>query len=87
MRLLTFSRRTRLCLSCLISPVLSSTLFVATNNMTRRPLIILNKTLDKYKSIYNAIIENTDKVSYNNIYLHYNDVPENVRILVDAHMK
>lgn len=67
--------------------VLSSTLFVAKKNMLNRPIIILNKSNDKYKSIYSAIIEKTDKISYNSIYLQYKDIPNNVKMLIDAHMK
>ena len=67
--------------------VLSSTLFVAKNNMQNRPIIILNKSIDKLKSIYSSIIEKTDNVTYNSIYLQYKDIPNNVKILIDAHMK
>ena len=67
--------------------VLSSTLFVAKNNMENRPIIILNKSIDKFKSIYYSIIQKTDNITYNSIYLQYKDIPNNVKILIDAHMK
>ena len=67
--------------------VLSSTLFVAKKNMLNRPIIILNKSYDKFKAVYYSIIEKTDKITYNSIYLQYKDIPNNVKLLIDAHMK
>jgi hypothetical protein len=67
--------------------VLSSTLFVAKKNMLNRPILILNKTYDKYKSVYYSIIEKTDSITYNSIYLQYKDIPNNVKVLIHAHMK
>jgi hypothetical protein len=67
--------------------ILSSTLFKAPNNMNMRPLLILNKTTDNIKSSYNVIIEQTDNITPNSIYMQYKDVPLNIKYLVEEHLK
>lgn len=67
--------------------VLSSTFYKAHNNMEMRPLLIFNKTNDQTKSIYNLIIENTDKITPNSIYIQYKDVPMNIKYLIEEHCK
>jgi len=67
--------------------ILSSTFFKAPNIMEDRPLIILNKTDDTIKSIYNIIIETTDKITSNSIFMQYKDTPLNIKYLVEAHLK
>jgi len=67
--------------------ILSSTLFNAPNNMNMRPLLILNKTTDNIKSSYNVIIEQTDNITPNSIYMQYKDVPLNIKYLVEEHLK
>jgi hypothetical protein len=62
--------------------ILSSTLYPASNNMQSRPLLIFNKLNEKQYSGYYLIVDK-DK---NNIYMKYADVPNNIKILVDAHM-
>jgi len=64
--------------------VLSSTFCKANNNMETRPLLILHKSHDTTKSIYNLIVDNTDT---NSIYMQYKDVPQNIKYLIEEHMK
>jgi hypothetical protein len=68
---------------------ISSSLYVAPNNMKKRPLLIFNKLLDKTKSIYNIVLEKNEKDNKysNSIYMQYENVPENVKILVEAHLR
>lgn len=65
---------------------LSSTFYPASKNMETRPLLILNKISDKNKSIYNLIIEKTEKVSINSIILQYKDVDNNIKTLINEHL-
>lgn len=66
--------------------LLSSTFFKASNNYQERPLIIFHKSYDYEKSIYNIIIDQKKSIEINNLYLHYKDVPTNIKYLVDAHL-
>lgn len=66
--------------------VISSTLYPAKKNMDNRPFLIFNKTNDKNKSIYNLVIENSDKIGFNNLILQYKDVSSNIKVLIDAHL-
>ena len=67
--------------------VVSSTFFKANDNMEERPLIILNKLYDNSKSIYYTIIENTDNININSIYMTYKDIPLNIKYLIEAHLE
>lgn len=60
----------------------SSTLFPAKNNIEDRPLLILGKEYDKYYCSYYAITEINK-----NIYIQYKDAPNDVKMLVEGHMK
>lgn len=62
--------------------VLSSTFFPSKSNINTRPLIILSKVNDKNNYIYSLILDKK-----HNLYMKYIDVPENVKILVEAHLK
>lgn len=73
---------------------ISSSLYVAPNNMSNRPLLIFNKLLDKTKSIYNIVLEKNENTNgldiknkyTNSIYMQYKDIPDNIKILIEAHM-
>jgi hypothetical protein len=73
---------------------ISSSLYTAPNNMNNRPLLIFNKLLDKTKSIYNIVLEKNENTNgldiknkyINSIYMQYKDIPDNIKILIEAHM-
>ena len=68
--------------------VLSSTFFKAKNNMNSRPLIILSKENNTNYTNYYTIINKSSKIpTINDIYLVYNEVPENIKNLITYHMK
>jgi hypothetical protein len=64
----------------------SSTLFAAKRNMNARPLLIFHKTYEKNNITYNIIVDKNIKKSYEALYLKYDDVPHNIKILTDAHL-
>jgi len=63
--------------------LLSSTLYSAKQNMTQRPLVILNKINEKICSAYYLVVEAAQPDA---IYMKYTDVPANIKLLVDAHL-
>lgn len=67
--------------------ILSSTFFKSPDNMDERPLIILSRTNDNFKSIYSLIIENTDNINQNTIYMKYKETPLNVKYLIEKHLE
>ena len=55
--------------------------------MEERPLFIFNK-IDKDNFIkYYPIIEKTDNVNINSIYYKYNYIPDNIKNLIELHIK
>lgn len=62
--------------------VLSSTLYAAKNNMASRPILIFNKINEKQYSGYYLVVEKNTS----NVYMKYSEIPDNVKLLVEAHM-
>jgi hypothetical protein len=49
--------------------------------MESRPLIIFNKINEKQLTAYYLVVENNNP----NIYMKYMDIPDNIKILIEAH--
>lgn len=64
--------------------VLSSTFFPAKINRNIRPLIILQRNNNKTNYVYNIVM---DKNNIKDIYMKYEDVPDNIKILTEAHIE
>ena len=62
---------------------ISSTFYPAISNINIRPLIIFLKTHDKDKQIYSLILDK----NVNNLFMKYNDVPEYIKMLTNAHLE
>jgi hypothetical protein len=62
---------------------ISSTFYPAISNINIRPLIIFLKTHDKDKQIYSLILDKT----VNELFMKYNDVPEYIKMLTEAHLQ
>lgn len=68
--------------------VLSSTFIRATKNINDRPLFIFNKVEEKMKNIvYYPIVENNNDIDIKSIYMKFENIPENIKILIDLHLK
>lgn len=68
--------------------VLSSTFISATKNINDRPLLIFNKVEEKGKRIvYYPIIENNKEIDIKSLYTKFSNIPENVKVLIDLHLK
>lgn len=68
--------------------VLSSTFISATKNINDRPLLIFNKVEEKgKKNIYYPIIENNKEIDIKSLYTKFGNIPENVKVLIDLHLK
>jgi hypothetical protein len=67
--------------------ILSSTFFKSPDNIEERPIIIFSRTNDNFKSIYSLIIENTDNITQNSIYMKYKEAPLNIKYLIDKHIE
>ena len=65
----------------------SSTLYAAKKNMGSRPLLIFHKNYEKTHTTYNLVVEKNKSQDASVLYLKYDDVPYNVKILADAHLK
>ena len=61
--------------------LLSSTFYESSTNMESRPLIIFNKINEKQLTAYYLVVENNNP----NIYMKYVDIPDNIKILIEAH--
>jgi hypothetical protein len=64
----------------------SSTLFAAKRNMRARPLLIFHKTYEKNNITYNIIVDKNIETRHEALYLKYDDVPANIKVLTDAHL-
>jgi hypothetical protein len=64
----------------------SSTLFAAKRNLATRPLLIFHKTYEKHNIVYNIIVDKNIQNSMEAVYLKYDDVPANIKVLTDAHL-
>lgn len=64
----------------------SSTLFPAKQNMNERPLLIFHKNYEKNNIVYNIIVDKNIPNVVNALYLKYEDVPANIKILTNAHL-
>ena len=52
------------------------------------PLLIFNKVEEKGKRIvYYPIIENNKEVDIKSLYTKFSNIPENVKVLIDLHLK
>ena len=68
--------------------VLSSTFIRATKNINDRPLFIFNKVEEKMKNIvYYPIVENNNDIDIKSLYMKFENIPENIKILIDLHLK
>jgi hypothetical protein len=68
--------------------LLSSTFIKSTKNMDNRPLFMFNKVIDSEYIKYYPIIENTEKLDINSIYIPmFKDAPDNIIKLVNKHIK
>lgn len=68
--------------------VLSSTFIRATKNINDRPLLIFNKVEEKGKRlVYYPIIENNKDIDIKSIYTKFENIPENIKVLIDLHLK
>jgi hypothetical protein len=69
--------------------IISTTLYKAPNNHDNRPFFILYKDFDVNTSenVYYLVVNNSLEISYKNIYLKLNEIPAEIKILVDEHLK
>lgn len=63
--------------------IISSTLYPAENNLRGRPLVILNKVNEKSFTAYYLVLDSNMR----QIYMKYNELPNNIKMLTDAQMK
>jgi len=68
---------------------ISSNFFQARTKMEQRPLLIFYVDTDKEKTLFHLVVDNNKKglQFFDQIYMTYKDVPENIKILVKEHMK
>ena len=68
--------------------ILSSSFISATKNINDRPLLIFNKIQEKgEKIIYYPIIENNKEIDIKSLYTKFSNIPDNVKVLIDLHLK
>ena len=68
--------------------VLSSTFIKATKNINDRPLFIFNKVEEKgEKIVYYPIVENNKDIDIKSLYIKFENIPENIKVLIDLHLK
>ena len=69
--------------------LISSTFISANKNMDERPLFIFNKIDEKdnnYSSYY-PVVENTENIDLNSIFIKYKYVSDNIKKLIEMHKK
>ena len=69
--------------------IISTTLYKAPNNHDNRPFFIFYKDLDvnTNENVYYLIVDSSLEISHKNIYLKLNEIPIEIKILVDEHLK
>ena len=68
--------------------IVSSTFMKAHNNYTNRPLLIFFKLTDENEiTNYNLIFNKSMPVSTKSFYLKFDDIPNEIKILIDEHLR
>jgi len=69
--------------------VLSTTFYKAINNYENRPLIIFYKDINSLTSetIYELVVDKNIKIGYKSIYLKFSEIPQEIIILINEHLK
>jgi len=69
--------------------IISTTFYKAPNNHYNRPFLIFYKDINvnNNETVYYLIVDNTKEIIYNNIYLKLDEIPDEIKILVEEHLK
>jgi hypothetical protein len=63
--------------------ILSSTMYPAANNMGARPLLIFNKINERSFNGYYLVVDGSSPMQ---LYMKYSELPNNIKMLIDAHV-